>query len=185
LFTLRTATLGATAIFMMAGLTGLSSIGNADASSVPVPKATPACTAADVHMAASTNHSAYPPGKTVVMTSSVTNVSRAACLIDLGADPGLSPVFNVTNAKGITVWNRCWVDDEPGACFEIVFAHVLNPGKTYSQRASWNQRSGPDGGPVKQVPPGKYTFTTAYVNLPQTPSAKFGITAGGAQQAPR
>jgi hypothetical protein len=48
------------------------------ASSASVLEATtPVCTAADVHMAASTNHSAYQFGKTVVMTSSVTNVSRA------------------------------------------------------------------------------------------------------------
>jgi hypothetical protein len=185
LFTLRTAALGAMATFMIAGLTAFSSIGVAAPSSASVLKATPACTAADVHVAASTSHSAYPLGETVVMTSSVKNMSLAACGIYLGVDPGYSPAFNVTNAKGEIVWNGCWVNDEPGACFDIVVVHVLSPGKTYSQQASWNQRSGPDGGPVKQVPPGKYTFTTAYVGLPQAPSAKFRITGAGVQRDPR
>jgi len=76
------------------------------------------------------------------------------------------------------VWNRCWSNDEPAACYEIVKGHTLRPGRTYKQKATWDQRSGPDGGPVVQVPQGVYTFTTAFLGLPQAPSANFDIIVG-------
>jgi hypothetical protein len=149
-----------------------------DVTSAPAKARPPDCSDAAVRIGATTNHGAYPPGMTIKMTSSITNVSDAACTIYLGLDPGYSPVFNVTDAKGKTVWNRCWTNDEPGACFEIVKAHTLAPGKTFKQHATWDQRSGPDGGPVVQVPQGQYTFTTAYFGLSGMASTTFDILVG-------
>ncbi len=172
----------AAAVMAMAVLAGTSGLAVASASprdgAAPARKAPAACSPEDVLITASTNHRSYPPGENVVMTSAVTNESAASCVIYLGLDPGFSPVFNVTNAKGKTVWDRCWRNDEPAACFEIVKAHTLRAGKTYRQQATWDQRSGPDGGPVRQVPQGVYTFTTAFAGLPQAPSADFDIIVG-------
>lgn len=175
---------GAAVAVSSAGLVTLAGAGSASmagASSrvVATPdKPAPPCSSSDVVIAAKTNHKAYPPGETVVMTSSIKNVSSGPCSIYLGLDPGYSPVFNVTNAQGKTVWDRCWLNDEPGACFEIVKSHNLQPGHTYKQTASWDQRSGPDGGPVVQVPQGVYTFTTAYLGQEQIASVDFDIIVG-------
>ncbi len=139
--------------------------------------APPQCTPSQVHIQASTSHGAYPPGQTVTMTSSIKNVSDTTCTIYLGADPGFSPSFAVTNNHGTLVWDRCWLNDEPGACATVLRAHSLRPGRRFQQRATWDQRSGPDGGPVVQVPPGEYTFTTHYQYI-GTASTTFDILVG-------
>ncbi len=139
--------------------------------------APPQCALNEVDIKASTDHPVYPPGRPVTMTSSITNISDATCTIYLGYDPGFSPSFTVTNANGSVVWDRCWLNDEPGACFMLLKAHELRPGHHYQQKVSWDQRSGPDGGPVVQVPQGQYTFTTHYQYI-GTASTTFDILVG-------
>lgn len=124
--------------------------------------APPQCTPAQVRITAATDHGAYPPHTTITMTSSIKNVSGSSCTVYLGLDPGFSPSFTVSNSAGTVVWDRCWTGDEPGACFEILEPKVLRPGHRFHQAATWDQGSGPDGGPVVQVPQGEYTFTTHY-----------------------
>jgi len=157
------------ALAIVAGLVAgslLATIGNPIASAsdtaTRVASHPPQCGPGAVHIVASTDHPAYPPGRTITMTSSITNVSNATCTIYLGYDPGFSPSFTVTKTNGTVVWDRCWLNDEPAACFTALRAHALRPGRRYEQKATWDQRSGPDGGPVVQVPQGQYTFTTSY-----------------------
>jgi hypothetical protein len=139
---------------------------------------TPMCTPSQVREDASTNHAAYPPGEMIVMKSSITNISGSACAIALGFQPGSSPAFLVANSSGTQVWSRCWIHDEPGACSQVFHTHTLRSGRTYEQKATWDQKSGPDGGPVVQVPQGQYTYSTFYAFLPYEPSATFDITVG-------
>ncbi len=141
-------------------------------------KTPPMCTPSQVRERASTNHAAYPPGELIVMKSSITNISDSACSIALGAQAGSSPAFLVDNSSGNQVWNRCWIDDEPAACSQVFRAHALPSGHTYEQKATWDQKSGPDGGPVVQVPQGRYTYTTFYAFLPFEPSVTFDIIVG-------
>ncbi len=136
------------------------------------------CTPSQVRVGASTNHTAYPPGQSIVMTSSITNISDSACSIALGFQHGSSPAFLVDNSSGTQVWSRCWINDEPGACSQVFHAHTLRPGHSYKQKATWDQKSGPDGGPVVQVPQGQYTYTTFYAFFPYEPSVTFAITVG-------
>jgi Intracellular proteinase inhibitor len=138
----------------------------------------PMCSPGDVRVEASTNHSAYPPGEPVVMRSSVTNTSDAPCVVAIGFQPGSSPAFLVQNSDGKQVWSRCWNHDEPAACTQVFHAQRLRPGQTYKQKATWDQKSGPDGGPVVQVPQGEYTYTTFYAFLPSEPSVTFDIIVG-------
>lgn len=138
----------------------------------------PMCTPSQVRVKASTNHAAYPPGELIVMKSSITNISDSACSIALGFQPGSSPAFLVDNSSGTQVWNRCWIDDQPGACSQVFHPHTLGSGDTYTQKARWDQKSGPDGGPVVQVPQGQYTYTTFYAFLPYEPSVTFDILVG-------
>jgi hypothetical protein len=138
----------------------------------------PMCSPSDVRVDASTNHSAYPPGEPVVMRSSITNTSDAPCVVAIGFQPGSSPAFLVQNSAGKQVWSRCWNHDEPSACSQVFYARRLRPGQTYSQKATWDQKSGPDGGPVVQVPQGQYSYTTFYAFLPFEPSVTFDIIVG-------
>src|SRR5450755_4137113 len=78
------------------------------------------CAPTAVHIVARTNRESYSAGQEVVLRSSITNVSSTSCSVWLGIDPGFSPDFVVINTKGNEVWDRCDVDDQPGACFTIL-----------------------------------------------------------------
>jgi hypothetical protein len=140
--------------------------------------APPQCTQSQVRSAAVTDHTAYPPGRAILMTSSIKNVSRSSCTIFLGAVPGWSPTFTVTNRKGTVVWDGCWVNDQPGACATVLRSHTLRPHQTYKEMATWDQRSGPDGQTPRQVPQGQYTFSTHYRYITGTASATFVVIVG-------
>jgi len=140
--------------------------------------APPQCRDNQVRITADTNHGAYPPGHTVVMTSSIKNVSDASCTIYLGVVAGWSPTFTVTNTGGTVVWDRCWVHDQPGACATVLASYTLRPGQRYRQKATWNQRSGADGQHPHQVPQGQYTFSTYYQYIGGPASATFDIIVG-------
>jgi hypothetical protein len=134
------------------------------------------CPASAVHIRATTNHPTYVSGQKVVLRSSVTNVSSAPCSVWLGLDPGFSPSFVVGNAKGHEVWERCDINDEPGACFDILVAHRLNPGRSYHEKATWDQGSARGNHAPKPVHPGTYTFVTHYQNIVGIASRQFTIT---------
>jgi hypothetical protein len=140
--------------------------------------ATPQCSQSQVRSSAVTDHKAYPPGHAVVMTSSIRNVSRSSCTIFLGAVPGWSPTLTVTNTGGTVVWDRCWVNDQPGACATVLVSHILRPHQTYREQATWDQRSGADGQLPRQVPQGRYTFSTHYRYVTGTASVFFDILVG-------
>jgi hypothetical protein len=112
------------------------------------------------------------------MISSITNVSGAACTIYLGAVPGWSPTFTVTNVAGEVVWDRCWVNDQPGACATVLLSHRLGPGQHFRQQATWDERSGPDGQPPRQVPQGEYTFSTEFRYVTGIVKTTFDILVG-------
>ena len=184
---LSTASRAALATVIAVGIVGLIGTGafaanptsTVHAIGSPLSKtAPPMCTPSQVRGDASTNHAAYPPGETIVMKSSITNISGSACSIALGFQPGSSPAFLVENSSGTQVWSRCWIHDEPGACSQVFHAQTLRSGRTYEQKATWDQKSGPDGGPVVQVPQGQYTYTTFYAFLPFEPSVTFDIIVG-------
>jgi hypothetical protein len=138
----------------------------------------PMCSPSEVKVHASTSHSAYPPGEPVTMRSAITNISDVPCTVAIGVQPGSSPAFLVQNSAGEPLWSRCWNDDEPAACSQVFHAQRLRPGEMYRQKATWDQKSGPDGGPVVQVPQGQYTYTTFFAFLPYEPSVTFDIIVG-------
>jgi hypothetical protein len=105
-------------------------------------------------------------------------VSRSSCTIFLGAVMGWSPTFTVTNSGGTVVWDRCWVNDQPGACATVLLSHTLRPHQSYREKATWDQRSGADGQSPHQVPQGQYTFSTQYRYVTGTVSATFDILLG-------
>jgi hypothetical protein len=133
------------------------------------------CAASAVRVTATTNRHGYLPAQMVVMTSSATNVSDTACSLYLGLDPGFSPAFIVMNGDKTEVWDRCWVDDHPGGCFEILYQHVLQPGRTYHTTATWDQGSSTGTQPPERVPPGTYTFLTYFGYIDHLARAHFEI----------
>jgi hypothetical protein len=109
-----------------------------------------------------TNRRSYAPGQEVVMTTTATNVSGSPCSAVVGRDRGYSPSFLVTSSKGETVWDRCWVDDQPGACFDILVTYPLSRGQSFIETARWDQLSGGPSTVPRQVPPGRYDETSDY-----------------------
>jgi hypothetical protein len=177
----------AVAVLAMVGWTTISAgaaAGAATSASKP-----PLCASSAVEVTATTNRSAYSPGQIVKLKSSATNVSATACSLWLGLDPGFSPSFTVTNAANKEVWDRCWDNDQPGACFEILYQKRLDPGRTYHTVAQWDQGSSTTPSqPPQRVPPGTYTFSTyyqyiggAHVKFTISPATTIGTAAGTAQ----
>jgi hypothetical protein len=134
------------------------------------------CAASAVRVAATTNRHAYGPDRLVRLTSTITNVSKTACSVWLGLDPGFSPAFLVANTKRTEVWDRCWVDDHPGACFEILYQHRLDPGHSYHADAVWDQGTATGTQPPQRVRPGPYIFVTFFQNIAHTAKVRFTIS---------
>lgn len=155
---------------------GALSVGVERAGARAIHSPPPSCE--EVTVRASTNAGRYHEHERVVMTSSIRNDSTSACSIYLSPGPGLSPYFDVTNSKGVTVWDSCYSHDEPGACATVLVAHRLAAGARYSVRARWDERSGPDGSSPVQVPPGRYRFSTEYDAVGTPASVTFSIVAG-------
>lgn len=127
-------------------------------------------------ISATTNGTTFSPGQTVKLTSTITNISKTPCSAWLGLDPGFSPSFTVLNAHKKEVWDRCWVNDQPGACFEILYQRRLNPGRSYRAVAKWDQGSTRGSRPPRRVHPGRYTFWTHFQNIPGVAKVRFAIS---------
>jgi len=153
---------GATAALALVAVVAISTAATVPAAAAPSAAKPALCAASAVEITATTNRSSYAPGQLVMLKSSITNVSQTPCSVWLGLDPGFSPIFVVANAKGKEVWDRCWVDDQPGACFEILYQHRLNPGRSYHTVAQWDQGSGTASRPPRRVRPGTYTYFTYF-----------------------
>jgi hypothetical protein len=168
---------GETAIVAAVGLCAVATSPSAAADGRhPSSHAAPAlCASSAVHLVAKTDRPSYGPGQMVVLRSSITNVSKTACSVWLGVDPGFSPSFVVANAKGKEVWDRCDVDDQPGACSTLLMAHRLGPGQAMHFRAHWDQGSATGSNSPHRVRPGTYTFVTHYQNIPGIASRQFRI----------
>jgi len=157
---------GAMAVLAVCGSTALVTAATASPADAAGSRVKPAlCAASAVRVTATTNRTAYAPGQLVRMKSSITNVSGTPCSVWLGLDPGFSPVFIVINAMKKEVWDRCWVDDHPGACFEILYQHRLGPGRSYHTIAVWDQGSTTGSQPPRRVQPGTYTFLTYFAYI--------------------
>jgi hypothetical protein len=112
----------------------------------------------------------------VTLTSTITNISKTPCSAWLGLDPGFSPSFAVVTPSKKEVWDRCWVDDHPSGCFEVLYQHRLDPGRSYHAVARWDQGSGTVSVPPTRVPPGAYVFYTFFQNIAQTAKVRFKIS---------
>jgi hypothetical protein len=133
------------------------------------------CAPSAVKITATTNRRAFAPGQMVKLTSTITNISKSPCSAWLGLDPGFSPGFIVFDAKKKEVWDRCWVDDHPGGCFEILYQRRLNPRGSYHAVATWDQGSARGSRPPRRVHPGTYTFWTHFQNIPGVAVVRFKI----------
>lgn len=122
-------------------------------------KRLPNCSTSEVKERVSTNKRSYRSGTTVVMTSSVKNVSSATCNLEVGPT---SPSLAITNTKGKVVWNNCYANDQPGVCALYLTLHSLKPGATYSKTFMWDQRS---SSPKTRVSPGAYELTARFTGV--------------------
>lgn len=124
----------------------------------------PECRWNDLRTVGGLNGRSFGRGQKVVMTTRVTNVGQSECTIVIGADHGFDPTQDVRRS-GNTYWDACWLRDRPGACFDIWLTHKLAPGGSYSLTSQWDQRTGTDSKPPRQVVAGTYAFVTDYADL--------------------
>jgi hypothetical protein len=137
----------------------------------------PVCSASAVTLQAMTAPT-YFPGQSVILRSSITNISGQPCAVLVGADPGFSPSFVVTDAHGQNVWDGCRSNDEPGACFHILTARRLAPGDHFSQATVWDQGTSHGRHEGRHlVPPGTYSLSTHYQYIPAQATTSFTVCA--------
>lgn len=145
-------------VLVLATCATLSAGSVADGATSAVKKV-PNCSTSDVKEHVSTNKRNYRSGKSVIMTSSLRNVSPTTCNIEVGPT---SPSLAVTNVKGAVVWNNCYAKDQPGVCALYLTLHALKSGATYSKSFTWDQRSGSSG---TRVPTGEYQLTARFTGV--------------------
>jgi hypothetical protein len=137
----------------------------------------PVCSTSAVALEATTG-STYAPGQPVVLRSTITNISDQPCVVLVGANPGFSPSFMVTDDRGQNVWDGCRYNDEPGACFHILNAHRLAPGDQFSQSVVWDQGTSNGRHEGRHlVPPGTYSLATHYQYIPAQATTTFTVCA--------
>ncbi len=77
-------------------------------------------------------------GTTMIFHLAIANTTAAACALDLAAD---SPLFEVSNAAGATVWNSTYVGGRPAPIPLFLYQRILQPGAIYRAQARWDQRT--------------------------------------------
>jgi hypothetical protein len=133
------------------------------------------CSPSAVRVVATTGRT-FAPGQAVVLRSRITNISSEPCSVWLGVDPGFSPSFAVTGARGTPVWDGCRYHDRPGACFHMLTARQLQPGASLGQAVVWDQGTTQTGDDRPQpVAPGTYTLATHYQNIDVEATRTFTI----------
>ena len=81
-----------------------------------------------------TDHASYPPGTTVTITGTVTNVSKATCWVPAG---NCDPAATATNSAGQVVW----YSNNPQIMTPCSLAEQqLAPGQSQSHQWQWNQQ---------------------------------------------
>ena len=119
-------------------------------------KAAAECAPSAVREVASTTKHTYQLGTPVKMFASIRNTSTKTCNVVVGQN---SPSFSISNARGVAVWNNCYVNGQPGACRMSLILKTLKPGTRYSARATWNQQPGTQ---PNQIAAGAYTLTASF-----------------------
>ncbi|HVA53443.1 MAG TPA: hypothetical protein VNF05_08005 [Acidimicrobiales bacterium] len=169
----RTRGATATVLFslVLLGATGVVSlVAGVAPSAHAISEGLPPCSTPHVEVSVSTSERRYGPGTRVVMRSSARNISTSACNLAVGPT---SPRLDVSNVKGVVVWNNCSLNDRIGACALYLVKHRLKPGATYTKTFSWDQRSGVT--PVL-VPTGTYRMTVRFSGLGGSHATRFQLT---------
>jgi hypothetical protein len=130
-----------------------------------------ACRVSQVRESLSLSGESYAPGTSVTITVSIHNLSSKSCGVAVGPT---SPSLSIRNAKGVVVWNNCYVGDQPGACAMFLTLHVLKPKTSYSFNRTWNQRAEPNS---KFVARGTYELTSNFSGLDSPHKIKLTLIA--------
>ncbi|HEV3352896.1 MAG TPA: hypothetical protein VG076_08230 [Acidimicrobiales bacterium] len=112
---------------------------------------TPTCRAAALGRTTATDRATYPRGTPVRVSTSVVNVSRRSCAVDIRACVSAT----VTNGSGTVVWSAVPFN---AFCPAYIIRQTLAPGQAVTRSWTWDQHVcvliGKCPGP--QVAPGQY-----------------------------
>jgi hypothetical protein len=129
----------------------------------------PSCTRSQITLSASASETTYLQGSLVHVTVTLRNHSLKACSYSTGT---FSPSYSLVNSAGVTVWGSCWFNGGPAPCPYLLVHRVLARGATYTDRLTWDQRT---GHPDEQVPPGRYRFSVSFSGLHGTAVTIFSV----------
>jgi hypothetical protein len=102
----------------------------------------------------------------VLLQTSLVNISKKSCSIEIGPT---SPSLKVDNPDGTLAWNNCFAGDQPGACPLFLELKTLKPKGTYSWSTTWP----PTPSSTVLPTPGTYTFTAFYDGIAASLSTIF------------
>ena len=140
----------------------------------PIPSATSKtaseCAQLAVREVAYTTKHTYQLGTPVKMFASIRNTSTKTCNVVVGQN---SPSFSITNAKGVVVWNNCYVNGQPGACRMSLVLRTLKSGAHYTSTAAWIPQSGTQ---PNQIAVGAYELRVSYSGVASVKKVRFTLT---------
>ncbi len=160
-------------MFMLAGMSSFV----ANASAVAATASPAGCTASQVSLRATPDHTLYDSSTVVVVTVALHNRSGSACSYTVGP---FSPNFVLTNEAGTTVWASCWFGGGPAPCAYYLLHRTLAARSTYRDRLTWDQRT---GHPDLLVAAGRYKFVVNFVGLARHATASFILSRGATANA--
>jgi len=110
------------------------------------------CTSAALARTTSTNQASYARATPVKISTSLVNVSRRPCAVDIRACVSAT----VANAQGKFVWSAVPFN---ALCAEYIVRQTLAPGQAVTRSWTWDQHVCLYAGrcPGPQVPAGRYT----------------------------
>ena len=94
--------------------------------------AAPTCQRSALARTTSTDKASYPRGAAVRIATSVTNVSRQTCAVDIHACVSAT----VTDSSGTVVWSAVPFN---AACAQYIVRQNLAPGQAVSRSWTWDQ----------------------------------------------
>lgn len=141
-----------------------------------VPQVAPAATPPSCTAAAGVawaTRSAVRLGTPLSFHVAIANSAAESCALFLGAS---SPLFEVRDAAGATVWNSTYVAGRPAPIPLFVYQRLLAPGAIYQAQARWDQRT-----PRGPAPAGAYRLVVLTSGAPRTTA---GLDLGAASGPP-
>jgi hypothetical protein len=125
------------------------------------------CTSAQVRESvAATIEATSSPVVSVLLQTSLQNISKKSCTIAVGPT---SPSLVVTDQEGNVAWNNCFTANGEGACAQFLVLKTLKPNTSFTWSMSWH----PTLSSTTPPPPWTYTFHSSFGSVNKSGTSPF------------